>query len=909
MKFIMKLIKWLAIILIFFAAILFTVPFIFKAKLIELAKTEINKDINAQVDFGKFSLSFFTAFPNLNFVMHDLSIIGEGEFDGKKLAQIDKLELRMSLFSLNSDEFSIKSIHIDRPKIRIMMLKSGKANWDIAKKNDPQPSASQTTSKFKLNLEKVFIRAGEVNYNDEITGFSTSIKGFWGLLSGDITANMAHLNTDIKANDFSLNYKGINYIDQATLTVNGEVESNLTDSKFSFNQLETKLNELGFLINGMVEIMGDDIGLNLGIEADENEFKNFLSTIPSIYNEHFTDLHASGLMSIEANIKGVYNQQQMPGFNIMLNIMDAKFNYTNLPNAVEDVNIVLNVTNKDGEADHTIIDLSQFRLKIDNNPIDAQFKISNPINNPKVVGTLKGKLDLGNFKNTFPIDEIELSGLVTSNIKLNGSLSSLEEKSYTDFIAQGKINAENIFYKSNNLPEGFSINVAQLNLKPQQLNLIKLDGKFGRSNFSMNGIMNNYLAYFFKEEVLKGDFNLHSNSLDLNKLIENEETDTKSIKDPTTNTFEIPSNINFNLSLNIKKAFYKDTELTNIHGNIFIKEGKLELENVMMKLFQGQTSMNGFYETNSEKKAKIGLGLDLQEMDIKKTATTFNTLNILAPIAEKCSGKFSASIIYYNCLLNKNMMPELKSINAKGRIKSKNIRLENSEILNKISGLLKLGDLKSLDLKDIDLSFNINNGRVETEPFVAQFKNFKTTIQGIQDTDQSIDYLMQFSLPYEKLGDAGESVSGLLLKAKSSGLNFLKTDNVLINAKITGDINDPKIAFDLNTKNTVVLEAQKQANLLMEKAIVQADKINTIAKKTADQTRLEAETQAQKVEKKAEGKFKIFQIAAKKAADKIRSEGEKKAKKIEDIASEKAAAIIQKAKAEGDKLIDTAKKQ
>ncbi len=924
MRSLMKLIKWGAITLLIFAAILFTAPFIFKAKLVEIAKTEINKNVNAQVDFGKFSLSFFTAFPNLNFVMHDLSIIGEGEFEAEPLAKIKKLEIRVGLLSLNSDKFSVKSIRIDQPKIHTKVLKNGKSNWDIAKISEPQVSASQASSEFKLNLEHVLIKNGAFIYEDKSTGIKANLKGFWAVLSGDMSADFANLKTDIKATDFSFNYGGSDYVEHAVLTINGEIESNLVKSKYTFSQIETKLNKLDFHLNGEIEMTGDNIKLNLGVEAKENEFKNFLSVIPSLYNEHFTDLHASGLVNLSANINGNYNKEQTPGFDLKLNIEDGRFSYADLPGSVEEVNIGLNVTNMDGKADHTKIDLKKFHLTVEDNLIDVHLKISTPISDPTIVGTLNGKLDFGNLKNTFPMEGVDLSGLVTSDIKLNGRISALEEKNYTNFIAQGEIKAKEISYKSNDLPEGFSINEAHLNLQPQQLNLKKLEAKFGKSDFHLDGKLDNYLAYFFKDEDLKGNFNLHSNFIDLDELISDENEDVENTEDTTINTFEVPSNIDFVLSSNIKKALYNKAEITDIKGDIIIKDAKVEMKDVTMNMLDGNMAMIGSYETLDASKAKIGLGLNIQELDIKKTASTFSTLKLLAPIAEKCAGTFSASVVYYDCLLNKNMMPDLKSINAKGHISSKNIRLENSEILNKVGSLLKLDDLKSLSLKDIDLHFNINNGRVEAKPFDIEFKNLKATIQGVQNTDQGIDYLMQISLPKSELGDAGQVLNDLHAKTENLGVDLKASDFININAKITGHVTNPKIAFDLakpginakkqatekvdKAKQEAILKAEKQAVELMTKADEKAKQIKELAKASADKVRAEAEIQAKKIEDKASNQIKLLQNVAKKAADKVRDEAEKKATKIEKEATIKADQLLQKAKEEGDQLIETAKK-
>jgi len=638
---------------------------------------------------------------------------------------------------------------------------------------------------------------------------------------------------------------------------------------------------------------------------------------PSIYNDDFKRLHANGLMDISATVKGAYNKTKLPGFDISLNIKDGTLSYADQASSMNKVNIVLKVTNSGGKLDNTEIDLRKFHFEFENNPIDAQLKILNPMSDPEINGMLKGTINMGNLKNTFPLEGVELSGIVTSNIKLNGRLSDIQNKRYSEFLAEGELIASAVSYKRQALSSSFMIHKAVLNLKPQQLDLKTFDAKLGKSDFQLNGKIDNYLSYAFTDEVLIGSFNLHSNFVDLDELMETEDSKNERNQDIIGGVFKVPSNIDFTLKSQINKALYKKAEISDIRGDIIIKDAKIEMKDVSMNMFDGNITMNGSYENKDSSKPKIGFGFNIQDFEVTKTASTFNTIKMLAPIFEKCSGNFSASIIYYNCLLNQNMMPDLKTINASGNLSSKNIRLNNSEIINKLGGLLKLGDLSSLALKDIDLSFKIENGKVEVKPFETNIKNIKTSIQGVQSIDQSIDYLVNFSLPRSELGGTGQALNDLLAKAKSTGLNINASDYISVNAKITGYVTNPKIELGLGKQNVkdqakeavdkakqeALQKAQIQAAEIMAKADEKASQIKNSAKIAADKIRAEAEIQAKKIEEKASGQIKLLQNAAKKAADKVRAEAEKKAKIIEDEAILQADQLLLKAKEESKKAI------
>ena len=62
-----KILKWSGIVFLLLLITLISLPFIFKDKLVEVFKTEMNNSVNAKVDFGDFDLTLFSSFPYFSF--------------------------------------------------------------------------------------------------------------------------------------------------------------------------------------------------------------------------------------------------------------------------------------------------------------------------------------------------------------------------------------------------------------------------------------------------------------------------------------------------------------------------------------------------------------------------------------------------------------------------------------------------------------------------------------------------------------------------------------------------------------------------------------------------------------------------------------------------------------------------
>ena len=64
-----KILKITAICLAVLIALAFTLPFVFKGKILALARNQVNKNVNATVDFSDVDISLFRHFPRLAVAM------------------------------------------------------------------------------------------------------------------------------------------------------------------------------------------------------------------------------------------------------------------------------------------------------------------------------------------------------------------------------------------------------------------------------------------------------------------------------------------------------------------------------------------------------------------------------------------------------------------------------------------------------------------------------------------------------------------------------------------------------------------------------------------------------------------------------------------------------------------------
>ena len=95
-----KTLKISAIVLTVLLAIAFTLPFLFKGKILAIAREQVNKNVRARVDFSDVNISLFRHFPRLAVGLENLQILGTEVFSKDTLISANRIDVAVNILSL-----------------------------------------------------------------------------------------------------------------------------------------------------------------------------------------------------------------------------------------------------------------------------------------------------------------------------------------------------------------------------------------------------------------------------------------------------------------------------------------------------------------------------------------------------------------------------------------------------------------------------------------------------------------------------------------------------------------------------------------------------------------------------------------------------------------------------------------
>ena len=924
-----KFLQILVAIIVAVIVLMITLPFVFKDQLMEKSLKAINEKVDARVDVQDVRVSMFKRFPNLNVGLRGLSVSGKGQFEKDTLVQFESFDAEVDLMSLFQKQMVLEGVYLVQPRVHAKIAADSAVNWDIMKapeveEEEEAPDTTAAPSGYRVDLQTFQITRGKVLFEDLTSEMTFSAAGLSFLMDGDLGADSSEIALQMNLSPVDFKMGAIRYISQAEVDFTAGIGANLRDGRYHIRNNRFTINGLELNFDGLVT-MDDEgrISPDISFSTSKTTFKSLLSMVPAIYMQDFQQVETAGKLTLNGQVSGYYQDEVLPSVDVNLKVEDAMFSYPDLPKKAENIQISLQTFFDGKQPDNTRVNLEKFHIELAGSPFDAKLSLRTPISNPTIDGSMKGQLVLGNLADVIPMEETQLRGIVDSDLQFAGSIDMVEQERYNEFQAQGRVTLKDFYFSSPELPEAVTMN-SEMEFTPQYLDLKNLSASIGESDLNFSGKLSNYLAYALDQGVLKGDFRLTSDYLDVNRFLT--EGEEEAVPDTTApaelSLFEVPSRIDLKMDAQMKEILYGDMQISDARGIILIKEQTVYLDDFAMGLFDGQMTASGEYSTRDTIQPYASFDMSVQDLQIKNALQTFRVMDSLAPILKRADGDISLDLQYMS-QLQPDMMPDMKTMDGFGELRSRQIRMKGSRSLGKVLSALKITESASERFENIRINFLIRQGKLIVKPFDVNLAGINMNISGSQSYDKTMDYNLDMKIPRSKFGAAANQlVQNLVDKAASQGVDIDPGENVNMKARVTGTFSEPKVALNMGessesggvkeqvkqkvqeiveekkeeTEEKVRKEASAKAQQIISDAEERADQIMAEARKAAEKLRQQADKRASQIEKEAEGKNVLVRKAAEKSAEKIRQEADKKAGQLIEEARNQADSVIQNAK-------------
>jgi hypothetical protein len=844
-----KVLKISALIFIILIGSLIAIPYFFKDQIKAKIAAAINENVDAKVTFEAADLSLFKNFPSANVSLNKLVIINKAPFAGDTLISIDVLNLKMSITELFKDKekaMEIAGISSKNGLINIIFNENGIGNYDIALKNK-KPETTGKSSPLALKISSYNVENYQFRFTDKSSKIKMVLDSINHSGTGDMSKNVVDLDTKSTAN-LSFESDKVKYMNNLKITLDAVLGLDLDNQKYTFKENKAKINELPLEFNGFIQLVSDGQLYDLSFKTPTSSFQNFLGLIPAAYASKLDGVKTTGDFSVSGFAKGTKSATTIPKFNIAIASNNGSFQYPNLPKSVKNIIIDTKIINETGLMADTYVNLDKLSFAIDQDIFSGNANFKNLNTNPLIDAKMNGTVNLGNLSQAYPMKmKVPMTGILNADVSTNFDMNSVTNSQYQNIKNSGIMALSGFQYADAN-GKKMTISKAIIQFNPSKINLQQFNATVGKSDIAITGILENFYGFMFKNQELKGNFNMVSNQIAVSDFMTTAEP-TKEDIPAKTDAMKIPSFLNCAITAKANTVLYDNLTLKNMSGKMVIKDQTVTLQNMSTAVFGGAITFNGAVSTK-EKTPTFNMNLGLDKVDIASTFTQLAMLKKIAPIAGIISGKINSTIKLNGNLDAKALTPDLKTLSGDllGQLLNTTVNANNSTLLSGLSSGIKFLDTKSLNLNDLKGMFTFKDGKVSLKPMDIKYKDIKATVGGTHGFDQSMNYNIKMDVPAKYLGN---EISSLLSKLSPSDVS--KIENIPLTALLSGNFTKPIVSTDMKsavTNLTTQLVKQQKDKLIKQGTSALGDLLNK-NKKPGDTTKIAIPVTKEEVKNKA----------------------------------------------------------
>lgn len=755
--------------------LLLILPFAFQGKLAKLVKEEGNKMLNAQFDFRTLNISLLRNFPSASVSLEDFWLKGTGPFENDTLIQAGELTAAVNLFSFFGDGgYDISRIIVKDTRVHAIVLEDGRPNWDVMKPSPdaetPEDETAQET--FRIKLQKLSVDNLSVVYDDRQGGVFADLSRLEADCSGDFGSDRTVVDLKMETPSLTCRTGGIPLLNKVSLEADMDMDADLAGGKFTLRENMLRLNAIQLNLDGWLAQTKQGMDMDLRLNTNEVGFKELLSLIPAIYAKDFQDLKTDGKVTLNAFARGsMEGNTKVPQFEVNLDVKDAMFRYPSLPAGVEKINISALVRNAGGPLDATEISVAPFDFVLAGNPFSLNATVKTPVSDPDFHLTARGKLDLGKVKEVYPLDDMQLNGLVQADLELGGRLSMVEKEQFEQMQAKGSLRLNQMKLVLKDMPP-VDIQQSVFTFSPRYLQLSETTVNIGKNDLTLDSRFENYLGYALKGSTLKGTLNVSSNHLNLNDFMSADTTAAVAEVPADTaamGVIRVPENIDFQMQAAFRELLFDKMTLTDGKGTLLVRNGTVDMRNLSFNTMGGSVTMNGAYAAPQNKQPELNAAFNMRNISFAQAYQDLGLVQQLAPIFAGLKGNFSGNL-QIDTPLDATMSPVMSAVQGKGALSTKDLSLSGVKFIDQVADIVKKPSLKEIKVKDLNIDFEIKDGRVTTKPFDLKLGDYNMNLSGSTGLDQTIDYTGKITMPADgiasKLGTVDMTIGGTFTSPK-----------------------------------------------------------------------------------------------------------------------------------------------
>ncbi|MFD1186608.1 AsmA-like C-terminal region-containing protein [Pontibacter rugosus] len=760
----------------------------YQDKIIELFVTEANKHIKTKVDVGQISLSLFEKFPQVAVTLDEVNV-HEGLPDSEEsLARANKLYFTFSIWDVLRGEYSVKQFYMEEGEVYVKVLPDGSVNYEVINTD----TTSSEDSGFSFDLEQINLKNVALHYIDQQLKQTYQVNAHQLAAALAISPETIAIEAKGQTTIHTIKVGTGEYFKNKQVDLATALSINRQSKVITLQPSEVAVEGAAYEVGGAI-VYADGTELDLQLNGKNTSIQSLLSLLPQSITQEFSQYRSEGDIYFNGTIKGKASGKHTPQVAFNFGARNASFFHPDVAQRVEKIELTGSFTNGDKQnASTSVLELKGLSGVLNGRPFKGNLTYRN-FDSPYIAFDVQGMLDVGYVLGLIKLDEIRSgSGLADVRVAFSGNLNEFKARPGNATLnTTGEITLHNVSLKLQQLPLPLSHLNGNFLFKRNDVGVSDFKGKLGESDFVVNGMFKNVMAWALLQNqrlLVEADFS--SKYMNFDQLLSEEQNTAAPDRTGDSYKLIISPEIAFDLSASIDRVKFRRFRGKSIRGEIKLRNQVLSTPNISFKAVGGDFAVRGNLDARTRNHIKVSTATKLNNMSVDSLFYVFENFHQNFIEEHHLRGQLTANIVS-DVYFDSQLSPKTDLLQAEIQATVRNGQLINFPPMQKMSTFVKRTELANMRFAELHNSFWIQQGTIyipEMDIRSSLSAAPVVSISGTHTFDQRMDYKIRLPLFSSRRPDK-DSAYGVVAEDTNAG-----NSNIFLSLK--GSESDFKIAYD-----------------------------------------------------------------------------------------------------------------
>ncbi len=550
-----------------------------------------NENINTPIGVSSVDIDATSNFPFVTILFADVDIKESYKFSENSLLTAESIECRLNPLNLIRGDYTIHSLIINDGMVDFRVNRSGEINYQITK------SSGERGERTAFEINRFILKNMKVNWNHQPKAQD------FGFFSEDLEATIEQgdsslviaLEGIVEINKFRFNKNG--FIEGRKFRTSAALDYFNDTGRIRVNNSTLSLNEADFEGSGTYDPSKNG-RVDFNLSGKNTTIQNLVSLLPEGVAKTLSDYKSDGEVYFDLKLEGNLNSDEYPSLNSTFGVSGARITYPPTGKSITNASFDGVYKSKSiNDLKTAEVSISNFTGTLDDRPLKGNLRVRD-FTDRKVDLTLAGEFMVPSLMEFIPQKIITGSeGEVQLDINFSGRLKDLEKLATINRVSSdGQITLRDVGFTIENINQSFNELNGILLFNKNTIAMQGLSGRFGDSDFRLDGEISNMLSYLLMDnQPLRLKASLKSTQVDMDQLLA-----ARTGKQEGSYSLYFSPYLNLEFDCQVGSVKFRRFSGTNLSGVLKIKDQLAMLQKIKFNEIGGDVFLEGLVDTKGE---------------------------------------------------------------------------------------------------------------------------------------------------------------------------------------------------------------------------------------------------------------------------------------------------------------------